>query len=130
MTFNGNVKISRWQISIAPAFALTENKVQEATFKFAILDLRRKKKVNKAGTTTQSRNAKNDDEWSPKRFCSVYVQLSRLETLAGVKLLERINFEDIDNRSDPALLQATTVLDQLFQRTLTAWQACFDLRRQ
>ena len=78
----------------------------------------------------ESKNAKKDNEWSHKRFCSVYVQLSRLETLADVRLLEKIDFEDIDNRPDPALLQATTVLDQLSRRTLTAWQARFDLRRQ
>ena len=130
LTFNGNVKISRLQIPIAPAFALTEYKVQRATFKFAIFDLRRKKKVNEAGTTIQSKNAKNDDEWTQKRFCSMYVQLSRLETLVGVKLLEKIDFEYIDYKPDTALLQATTIFDQLSQRTLSAWQTRFDLRRQ
>ena len=41
MTFNGNVKIKTRQLPLAPVFALTEYKVQGATFKKAVLDLRR-----------------------------------------------------------------------------------------
>ena len=40
MTFNGNVKIKTWQLLLAPAFALIKYKVQGATFKKMVLDLR------------------------------------------------------------------------------------------
>lgn len=41
MTFNGNVKIKTKQILFASAFALTEYRIQSATFKKAVLDLQK-----------------------------------------------------------------------------------------
>ena len=36
---------------------------------------------------------------SHKQFCSTYVQLSGLQTLQDIFLLEKINLDDIDNKS-------------------------------
>ena len=74
ITFNGNVKIKTQQLPLASTFALTEYKVQGATFKKAVLDLRRP-----ARHKTQKKK-----DWNHQQFCSVYVQLSRLQTLVGV----------------------------------------------
>ena len=67
------LKVSRNQIPLTPGFAVTDYKVQGATFKTAVLDLRRGQKIRKE---------------SHKRFWSTYVQLSRLQSLDGVQLLE------------------------------------------
>lgn len=121
LNFNGGVKISRMQIPLTPAFALTEYKVQGATFKNAVLDLKRS-----CGENSRPRKA----EGQHKRFCSVYVQLSRVKTLDGVQLLEPIEFADINNKPHPALLRATAVLDKASERTLETWTAWSNARRQ
>ena len=119
MTFNGNMKIKTRQLPLAPAFALTEYKVQGATFKKAVLDLRRPAK----------HKTQRKEDWNHQRFCSVYVQLSRLQTLEGVQLLQPIEFSDINNRPHPALLHATAELDQLSHSTLNLWLTSFNNRR-
>lgn len=120
MAFDGNIKIKTKQIPLAPAFALTEYKVQGATFKKAVLDLRRP-------TARQSRKKEN---WNHRQFCSVYVQLSRLQTLDGVQLLQPIEYADINNHPHPALLRATAQLDRLSKNTLESLMADFNDRRR
>ncbi len=77
-------RLNRKQIEISPGFAYTEYKVQRATFKSATLDLRRK---------TIKKTAE-----SYKRFCFIYVQLSRVQSLKGVLLLEPISLDDINKQ--------------------------------
>ena len=119
ITFNGSVKIKTKQLPFAPAFALTEYKVQGATFKKAVLDLQRP-----LGTQRQKK-----EDWNHRRFCSVYVQLSRLQTFDGVQLLQPIEYADINNHPHPALLRATAKLDRLSESTLTKWTVGFNNRR-
>ena len=57
--------ISRLQLPITLGFALSDYKVQGATFESAVVDLKRQSKVFAAA--------------GHKRFCSTYVQLSRLQ---------------------------------------------------
>ncbi len=73
----------RKQIGITLGFAYTKYKVQGATFKSATLDLRQR---------TVKKTTENH-----KRFCSTYVQFSRLQSLEGVSLLEPISLEDVNN---------------------------------
>ncbi len=63
-------RLNKKQIGISPGFTYIEYKVQGATFKSAILNLQHK---------TIKLTAK-----SHKRFCSIYVQLSRVQSLKGV----------------------------------------------
>ncbi len=77
------------QIGISPGFAYTEYKVQRATFKSATLDLQRKM-IKKTAE-------------SHKQFCSIYLQLSKVQSLEGVSLLEPISLDDINNQPYHAL---------------------------
>ncbi len=77
-------RFNRKQIGISPRFAYTEYKVQGATFKSATLDLQRK---------TIKKTTENH-----KQFCSIYVQLSKIQSLEEVSLLESISFDDINNQ--------------------------------
>ena len=110
--------VNRHQIGLTPGFAFTEYKVQGATFESAVLDLRRK--------------SKKKGKESHKRFCSTYVQLSRLRTLQGVFLLEKINLDDIDNKPYPALQAEDDRLQALGQQTLNAFQraACHHVKNE
>jgi hypothetical protein len=66
---------ARLQQSMSPAFALTEYKVQGSTYRYAVLDLARR--TYGMGETA-----------AHSRHCSGYVQLSRLQTMNNLWLLE------------------------------------------
>ncbi len=109
------ISINRMQIPLTPAFAVTDYKVQGATFKTAILDLQRSQFANNV---------------SHKAFCSTYVQLSCLQSLEGVQLLQTISLKDINNQPNPRLPQATTELDVISRNTLDSWTLRFNKRRR
>ena len=100
---------------MTPGFAVTDYKIQGATFRSAVLDLRKGNKTVKCGVH--------------KRFCSTYVQLSRLQTLEGVQLLEQIELEDINNEPHPKLLEASQLLDDISAQTQLSWTRRFNARR-
>ncbi len=94
----------RRQVPICSAFALTEYKVQRATFTTAVLDLQRGQKSQWISTH--------------KRFCSTYVQLSRLKSLSGLKLLAPIVLDDVANEFKNRLMEEDAHLDKLTSITL------------
>ncbi len=77
-------RFNRKQIGKSLGFAYTEYKLHRATSKSAILDWQRK-------------TIKETAE-SHKQFCSIYVQLSRVQSLEGVSLLELILLNNINNQ--------------------------------
>lgn len=99
------ISITRLQIPMTPGFAVTEYKVQGATFQSAILDLHR--------------NSKSGDKGSHKRFCSTYVQLSRLQTLNGGQLLQLITLDDIVSKPYSRLQEESLNLDDRSDETLS-----------
>lgn len=107
--------ISRLQIPITLGFALTDYKVQGATFTSAVVDLKRQTKSSASG--------------QHKRFCSTYVQLSRLRSFDGLGLLQPIDMSDINNQPDPALATEDVRLRELDAVTSAAWQKAFETRR-
>lgn len=109
-------RINRRQIGITPGFAYTEYKVQGATFKSAVLDLRRRSK---------KKSIENH-----KRFCSTYVQLSRLQSLEGVSLLEPIQLDDINNQPHHELQFKDNQLEMLGKHTLLLFTSAAKRRRQ
>ena len=76
-----NIKL----MEITPGFVYTKYKVQRATFKSATLNL-------------QCKLIKRSTQ-SHKQFCSIYVQLSRLQNLEKILFLEPISLDDINNQS-------------------------------
>lgn len=94
------------QVLLTPAFAVTDYKVQETTFKTAILDLQRRQLANNI---------------SYKAFYFTYMQLSQLKFLKGMQLLHIISLKDINNQTNPCLSQATIELDVLSKNTLDLW---------
>jgi hypothetical protein len=108
MTFPVQVKdrwINREQIPISPAFALTEYKVQGSTYQEAVLDL-------------SWRSTPHGQDAMHKRYCSVNVQLSRLRTLIGVRLIEPVTFNDLDNKMHPELANEDLRLASLAAETM------------
>ena len=73
--------VRRRQVPMCPAFSLTDYKVQGSTLTTAVLDLK------------HDPTARGQD--SHKKYCSTYVQLSRLRSLDGLHLLQRIDMEDL-----------------------------------
>jgi hypothetical protein len=100
--------IRRKQVPVCPAFCLTDYKVQGATLTSAILDLKDDPK------------ARGQDHH--RKYCSIYVQLSRLKSLIGLNLLQTIGMRDIQFRPDPQLLTEMKRLQNLESKTAQAWQ--------
>jgi hypothetical protein len=75
---------------MCPAFSLTDYKVQGSTLTTAVLDL-------KDDPTTKGQDRH-------KKYCFTYAQLSRLRSLDGLHLLQKIDMEDLRFRPDNRLL--------------------------
>ncbi len=101
------VSINRTQILLTPAFTIMEYNIKRATFKMAILDL-------------QCGNCTTDE--SHRAFYSTYIQLSRLQSLNGMQLLQIISLKDIDNKPNLCLEQSNAELDVLSRNTLGSWK--------
>ena len=100
--------VRRKQIPICPAFCLTDYKIQGATLDSVILDLKD--------------DIKSRRQDSHRKYCSTYVQLSRLRSLDGLHLLQSISMSDLEHRPDPQLLEEMRRLQALQQQTLATWQ--------
>jgi len=99
--------VRRKQVPLCPAFCLTDYKIQGSTLKTAVLDL----KDNSSG--------KGQSEH--KKFCSLYVQLSRLRSFDGLYLLQAIEMKDLKFRPHKQLLTEMERLQKLEEETLRAW---------
>ena len=92
---------------MCPAFSLTDYKVQASTLGTAVLDLK------------HDPSARGQD--AHKKYCSNYVQLSRLRSLEGLHLLQSITMEDLQFRPDERLIVEMERLKGLERETLAAW---------
>ena len=104
----GNMWVKRLQVPVSPAFALTEYKVQGSTYQNVVLDLHRPSKPH-------------GQDGSHKRYCSVYVQLTRPRSLKGLHLLQPLSLDDLGNQLHPKLqdedhrLQRLADIDDAFR---------------
>ena len=99
--------VRRRQVPVCPAFSLTDYKVQGSTLTTAVLDLK------------HDPSARGQD--AHKKYCSNYVQLSRLRSLEGLHLLQSITMEDLQFRPDERLLVEMERLEGLERETIAAW---------
>ena len=99
--------VRRKQVPMCPAFSLTDYKVQASTLGTAVLDLK------------HDPSARGQD--AHKKYCSNYVQLSRLRSLEGLHLLQSITMEDLQFRPDERLIVEMERLKGLERETLAAW---------
>jgi hypothetical protein len=106
ITIKGH-SVRRKQVPMCPAFGLTDHKVQSLTLLIAILDL-------KNDPTT-----KGQDEHT--KFCSLYVQLSRLQSESGLYLLRKIDMKDLQLRPHDGLLAEMERLQGLEEKTIASW---------
>ena len=96
----------RFQCVPPLVWVLTDYKAQGQTFIRAILDLK-------------SDGIRGRD--SHYRFCSFYVQLSRLRSSKHLYLLRRIQLSDIDFKPHPELVKEISRLKALEVQTLEDW---------
>jgi hypothetical protein len=99
--------VRRKQVPMCPAFCLTEYKVQGLTLPAAILDLKDDPSI--CGLDHH------------RKYCSLYVQLSRIQSSKGLHLLQKLDMKDLQFRPDPQLLTEMKRLKQLEKETITAW---------
>jgi hypothetical protein len=82
--------VQRTQIFIISIFAITKYKTQKSIFNTTILDLKIK--------------LKKQNENNHHKFCSTYVQLSRLRTFFELHILEFLIMNDFKHRSNLELI--------------------------
>jgi hypothetical protein len=104
-----NMSVIRHQVPVTPAWAITDYKVQGATYDSIIVDLHR-------------RDNNRKDSVSHKRYCSVYVQLSRVKSLQGLHLLQPVTLNDLNGKPDKLLVQEDERIAQLARSTEIAWK--------
>jgi hypothetical protein len=97
---------------MCPAFCLTDYKVQGSTLVAAILDLKDDPTIR-----GQDRH---------RKYCSTYVQLSRLRCSKGLHLLQEVDMEDLRFGPDPRLLTEMQRLQELEKATIATWQEDMD----
>jgi hypothetical protein len=103
-----NMSISRSQIPITPAWAITDYKIQGSTCEAVTLDLHRQ--CNSSNRAS-----------SHRRYCSIYVQLSRVRSLQGLSLLQPITIDDLNCKPDSLLRVEDERIALLEKRTDVAW---------
>jgi hypothetical protein len=106
-----NVKscsIRRKQVPMCPAFSLTDYKVQGQTLSNAVLDL-------KQNSALRGQN-------SHRRFCSLYVQISRLQSFNGLHILQKIQRSDIECWPHENLRTEMQRLENLQRQTIIDWK--------
>ena len=105
----GNMSVTRHQVPVTPAWAITDYKVQSSTYDAVTLDLHRQ-------------NINSKDGSSHKRYCSCYVQLTRVRSLQGLSLLQPVTLNDFNAKPDKLLLVEDQRIAQLATSTEIAWQ--------
>lgn len=98
----------RKQAPICPAFYLTDYKVEGSTLVATILDLKDDPTIR-----GQDRH---------RKYCSLYVQLSRLRSSKGLHLLQKLDMQDLKFGPDPQLLTEMRRLQELEKETIATWQ--------
>src|ERR1700735_1235676 len=100
--------VRRRQVPMCHAFCLTDYKIQGSTLKTAVIDIK-----DDPSAKGQSKHSK---------FCSRHVQLSRVESLEGLNLLEPIDMKDLQFRPHEGLLAEMERLHKLEEETMRAWR--------
>jgi hypothetical protein len=101
-----DMSVVRHQVPVTPAWAITDYKVQGSTYDTVTLDLHRRGNYNSE---------------SHRRYCSNYVQLSRVKTLAGLNLLQPVTLGDLSCNPDKLLVQEDQRIARLAMCTEISW---------
>ena len=94
---------------MTPAWAVTDYKVQGSTYDAVTLDLHRQNTSSKDGS-------------SHKRYCSSYVQLTRVRSLQDLFLLQPVTLKDLSAKPDKLLVVEDQRIAQLAMSTEIAWE--------
>jgi hypothetical protein len=105
----GSMSLTRHQVPIAPAWAVTDYKAQGSTYDKIIVDL-------------HSQNSRNKSRPSHKKYCSTYVQLTRARSLQGLFLLQPVTLQDLSGKPDKLLIDEDERIAELAMSTDIAWQ--------
>jgi hypothetical protein len=107
------MSVTRHQVPVTPAWAITEYKAQGSTYDSIVVDLHRQS-VNTTDGSSHQRN------------CSIYVQLSRTRSLQGLSLLEPVTLKDLNGKPNDLLLKEDRRIAKLAMSTDTAWKLIED----
>ena len=104
----GNMSITRDQVPVTPAWAMTDYKVLGLTCQAVTADLNRPKINGKTGSSHQ-------------QYCSNNVQLTRVRTIEDLFLLRPVTLKDLSCKPHHLLLAEDQRLEALAISTDIAW---------
>jgi hypothetical protein len=107
-----NMVVTRHQVPITPAWAITDYKVQGLTCEAVTLDLHR-----------QNMNSNSKATSSHRIYCSCYVQLSRVRSLQDLFLLQPVSLADLNCKPNKMLTLEDERIATLASKTDLAWMA-------
>jgi hypothetical protein len=105
----GNMSVTRHQVPVTPAWAITEYKAQGATYDWVTVDL-------------HWQGVSSKDASSHRRYCSANVQLTRAQSLQGLSLLQPVTLSDLSGKPDKLLAVEDLRIAELAMSTEAAWQ--------
>ena len=103
------MSVTRYQVPVTPAWAVTDYKVEGATYDAITVDLHRQNKSSKDGS-------------SHRTYCSNYVQLTRTRSGQGLSLLQHVTLADLTAKPDKLLVLEDERIAQLAKSTEIAWE--------
>jgi hypothetical protein len=104
-----NMSVTRHQVPVTPAWAITEYKAQGSTYDRVIVDL-------------HLLSTSNKDASSHRRYCSANVQLTRARSLQGLSLLQPVTLADFSGKPDKLLAVEDRRIAELATSTEAAWK--------
>src|SRR3989440_3374511 len=105
----GNMSVTRHQVPVTPAWAITEYKAEGSTYDRVTIDL-------------HWENISSKDGPSHKRYCSSYVQLTRMRSLQGLFLLQPVTLKDLSGKPNKLLLVEDLRIAELAITTNISWE--------
>jgi hypothetical protein len=104
-----DMSVTRHQVPVTPAWAITEYKAQGSTYDRVTVDLHWQSITSKDGS-------------SHKRYCSANVQLTRARSLQGLSLLQPVTLIDLNGKPDKLLAIEDQRIAELATLTEAAWE--------
>lgn len=104
--------VSKLQISTTFDFVIIDYKIQNVIFVTTILNFCR----NENNVFVMKNH---------RKFCFTYVQISKFQIFDDLKLLKKIEFFDINNKSHFNLLLTIKIFDEFSKNILTIWKKRF-----
>ena len=119
--FDENCYVIKKQLFLCLTFAMTNYKIQNLILNRDVLNLIHFFSNQKGRRVKQLKKMKKH-----KKFCSIYVQFSRFRKFENLRLIKKMFFQNLTNKSHSLFLKKTKRLTIFNVQTLIKWTKKFE----